>query len=583
MKKIGTKLFVMILALFAVILAYAGVTYSSLRVIRREGAKLDEVYLPLEMATSEMEKAVERAQKYINIITAYTPETFTGDYESTVSGIEAGLSADRAAAGEQEEQVEALVQAGGDQALADAWEAYRAYLAEVWADMDTIHAYVDEGDYGSAAMELGVNFTALVTGGEEIENAYMSALEAAADEAAAEYNAAVQRTIFLTLVCLLVFVLVTAVIVFLMNYLVGRPVGMADRQLGGIIRAIQNNEGDLTQRIAVKSKDEIGTLTGGINNFLETLQLLMQKIKRNSEELQQSVSSMNSDVTSSDESIGNVSAVMEQLAASMQEVAATIEGMNDNVHDILAAISSVSEETRAGDALAADIRETALDIKRLTVEKKSNIETLMGEKQARLMSSIEESRKVEEIDHLTGDILDIASQTNLLALNASIEAARAGEAGKGFAVVADEIRELADSSRRAASNIQMISEQVVRAVENLMENANDLAEFMRVSVLSDYEGFEGVADVYCEKAEQMDRIMQNFTGNIRTLKGTMADMADGIADISSAMEQSTQGVNQAANDVGALAGAISEIREQAARNLDVSKLLQSEVDRFQKI
>ena len=75
-----------------------------------------------------------------------------------------------------------------------------------------------------------------------------------------------------------------------------------------------------------------------------------------------------------------------------------------------------------------------------------------------MQQALNKSNEVEKLSRLTEDILSISSQTNLLALNASIEAARAGEAGKGFAVVADEIRQLADSSRGTANNIQSINE-----------------------------------------------------------------------------------------------------------------------------
>ena len=83
---------------------------------------------------------------------------------------------------------------------------------------------------------------------------------------------------------------------------------------------------------------------------------------------------------------------------------------------------------------------------------------LYQETRADLERAIADSKRVQEIDTLTEEILSISSQTNLLALNASIEAARAGEAGKGFSVVAEEIRELADHSRLAVDQIRKVTE-----------------------------------------------------------------------------------------------------------------------------
>ncbi len=583
MKKIGVKVFVMIMVLFMIVILNAGVTYSSLRIIQREGALLSDIYLPLELSTSNMEKAVERSQKYINIITAYTPETFTGDYEATISGIEQGMSVDRTTADSEKSKVADLVTKSKDASLIAAWEAYSAYLDEVWSEIDVIHQMVQDGDYMNAGMELGINFTGLVTSGEAIQNAYIDALMNASQAASDSYNAAVMKTIILNLTGIGAFVVVIAVIIILVNNLISRPASIAGKQLSEIITSIENNEGDLTKRIDVKSKDEIGALAGGINSFLVTLQGLMKRIKEDSGNLKESVSTMNLGVDCSNNNVSSVSAVMEQLSASMEEVAAAVEQLNGDTQSVLDTIEKVRTKADDGDALSGDIKKRASGIKELTEEKKSGIVTKMDEKHEKLITAIEESKKVAQISSLTDDILEIASQTNLLALNASIEAARAGEAGKGFAVVADEIRQLADSSRKTANDIQTISKSVVDAVERLMENANDLISFMQGTVVEDYRGFEDVADLYYADAEKMEEIVKDFQNNVIYLQDIMSDMADGISNISVATGESATGVSEAADNVGTLAAAIAEIRDGAQNNLGISMKLQDEVDKFSKI
>lgn len=200
-----------------------------------------------------------------------------------------------------------------------------------------------------------------------------------------------------------------------------------------------------------------------------------------------------------------------------------------------------------------------------------------------LERAVEESRSVEQINALTGNILDIASQTNLLALNASIEAARAGEAGKGFAVVADEIRALADNSRGTASSIQEISEQVTEAVNKLADSASKMLAFVNSNVVKDYDSFVKIAGQYESDAGMMDDILKDFAGQASAMTATMQRMNQGVNDIAGTVDESAKGVSGVAEDATQLVNAISRIQEETENNQAISKDLESEVGRFEKV
>lgn len=444
--------------------------------------------------------------------------------------------------------------------------------------------YVDSGDFAQANMALSVDFQNLVKEeGEPAETALTKSLEQGISDLSEQYNKSVQTNLLMTKILFSFFIVVATVVIFIMRKTVSRPAHEASSQLSEIIENINNNEGDLTERIDIRTNDEIGQLSKGINDFMGQLQSVICKISKQSEMMQKTLGLMNTEVNSSNDNVNYIASMMEQITASMEEITASVEGLSSNTQDVLASVESVGEQTKEGVAIAADIKALAIGVKEATENKKTEISDIIAEKQNVLSSSIEESRQIGNIDNLTNDILDIASQTNLLALNASIEAARAGEVGKGFAVVAEEIRQLAENSKNTASDIQNISVGVVRAVNQLMYNAQDLMNFVRDRIMDDYAGFEGATDMYYEKAEHMDAVMAVFDKNVVNLQTVMSRINDGIGNISAVVEENAQGVSRATENVSELAASIANIKEHAVENVESSKQLMNEINHFQKI
>lgn len=385
-----------------------------------------------------------------------------------------------------------------------------------------------------------------------------------------------------------VILVVLAVIAIVLVYIivivtVVRPTKKASQELGSIIDKMEQGKGDLTQRIDVKSKDEIGQLVNGFNTFLSRLQELIQKVQNQSSRMMDSVDQVTEKVNDSNENAASVSAAMEQLSASMEEMAATTEQIASGSKGVFEEIHNISTQAEESSERVEDIKNRAGVMREKTLEGKETAGTVIAEIREKLSGAVQESRSVERINELTGDILDIASQTNLLALNASIEAARAGEAGKGFAVVADEIRELADNSRETANNIQNISSMVTEAVERLADNAESMLRFVDEDVIRDYGDFVDIVNQYQNDADVMNDILAAFAQKAATIEETMRGMNTGIGDISITVDESAKGVASIAENAINLATAISGIQSETKNNQSVSQDLQSEVKRFEHV
>ena len=402
--------------------------------------------------------------------------------------------------------------------------------------------------------------------------------EKASAELAAKYSSARVRGMFIIML-ILVLLFVTLYGVFM---LVIRKLNVATKEIKGIIKGIEDRQGDLTRRITILSNDEVADLGNGINTFMEKLQNIMRLIIINSQKLEAVVGEVQQNLHTSNDSAADLSAVTEELSATMQEIGESASVINQNAEAVLEKVVEIAGKSGEINEYSKGMKESA---DKLEADARTNMERTnlkVNEILNVLNQAIEDSRSVEQVNGLTNDILNISSQTNLLALNASIEAARAGEAGRGFAVVAEQIRQLADSSRETANHIQQINGIVTNAVHNLSDNADNLVSYMKEAILPEFAAFVEGGAQYRENATYIESVMNEFTEKTDALKNEVDSIADSISSITHAIEEGAKGVNGAAKSTQTLVADMDNINERMNENREIASALQKETDVFTK-
>lgn len=438
------------------------------------------------------------------------------------------------------------------------------------ADSNTADAYYfannEMATYGEA---LSNNIYAL----NEMNNAETNALRTSL--------AQIYSTSFVSTVTTIFIILAVVIVTFYFVIIkVIHPIKMTERELKGIISDIEMRQGDLTKRVSIVSKDEIAELAEGINSFMEKLQHIFRIISNNSNKMEVVVNEVFDSVSTSNDSVTDMSALTEELAATMQEVSNNASAINTNADEVRKDVEIIADKSSEINNYTKEMRVHADDMER---DARNNMETT-GRKVNEILEvlnrAIEESKSVDQVNNLTNDILNISSQTNLLALNASIEAARAGESGRGFAVVAEEIGQLANSSREAANHIQEINGIVTNAVHNLSEHANNLVIYMNDEILPVFEKFVGSGEQYKEEAEYIENVMDDFTKRTGELKGVINEIAGSLNAITSAIEDGVNGVNGVADSTQVLVTDMTNIASRMNQNQEIAGELKDETAIF---
>lgn len=393
-----------------------------------------------------------------------------------------------------------------------------------------------------------------------------------ASSIAAELQKAVVQTLQIGGICLILAILILTIIV--------SRITKGLMQVNAKIYDLVHNEGDLTQKLDVRSGDELELIAGNVNELLAYIRKIMIGISSGSMRLMSTSRKMVDHLSSADESITDVSATMQEMSAAMEETTSSLNQITEAIDEIYSSVERIAGNADAGKVSSQEMESRASGANDAAAEgqKNANIET--EKMAASLNEKIAKSKSVEKIEVLTSNIIEITEQTNLLALNASIEAARAGEAGRGFAVVADEIGKLAGNSADAAAKIRQVSAEVIQAVDELAEGSQQMIEFVCNSTEEGFGGLVATSENYATDANAMRAMMEQFAQTAEELRSTMDGIRESISAVNIAVEESAKGIAGVSESSVQLTGNVNDIQSEASDNNGIAEDLATEVGKF---
>ena len=340
-------------------------------------------------------------------------------------------------------------------------------------------------------------------------------------------------------------------------------------------------KGDFTvEKIDAKGKDELGMMSGSLNEMYESNRDVISRITTGSSNVNDSSLKMNQVATELSmkfghihDNMGKVNDAMMSAGAATEEVSASVNEVNESVQFLADETSKTSEEVEVILKRASEVEESsrqAYDHAIAIVEKYGD-ELKEANKRAEIVS---------EIGDMANSIADIADQINLLSLNASIEAARAGEHGRGFAVVASEINKLATDTGDAVERIKVTIEGVQSAFKSMSGGANQLLDFVQETVAPDYDNFVNIGVQYGQDATAFKNLADSIGQMVSTITESMEQVNAAVANIAESAQDTAANSADITETVDEVSIMVDDVEGMATEQKDIASDLSNIVSQF---
>lgn len=388
-----------------------------------------------------------------------------------------------------------------------------------------------------------------------------------------EFSSSTQGILYTTIAVIAVAIVIGILLVFWIVRSITKPLKELMSSTGKIA------DGDLSEEIVLRSKDELGQLSASVNQMRISLRHLIGQVGLNTDH----VASTSEQLSASAE---QTSRATEQISTAIQEVAL---GSEKQVSSATEAAEAAAEISRGMNQAASSIQNVA-DLTS-TASNKANIGnkvvTQTVEQMNRVQLSVSQTsvvvntlgEKSKEIGHIVELITQIANQTNLLALNAAIEAARAGEQGRGFAVVANEVRKLAEQSGDAAAQIRELIHEIQTEAGKAVESMNDGTSIVKEGIEMVHLTGETFGDIVnsIERLAAESQEVSAIVEQVNSSSQSMVEMMEGVAHIAVQSAGNTQNVAASAEEQNA---SMEEVAASADALNKMAQELQDVISKF---
>ncbi len=316
------------------------------------------------------------------------------------------------------------------------------------------------------------------------------------------------------------------------------------RQQSNLIAA-----GDLTQRITVSSKDELGLLGEDLNTMTDSLANITKQITEGCHHIVSTLDELRHSVDTQSSGASEQASSINQITASLAE----IEKSSTQTLDKTKTLGEAAQRTQEKGELGLDAVEQSI----------AGMKTVREKVQMIAQTILALSNKTQQIGEITSVVNSLAQQSKMLALNASIEAAKAGEAGKGFAVVAEEVKNLAEQSEQSTTQVQKIIEDIRHATEK--------------AVMATEEGTKGV-DQGTGLVEQTGDIVRSLSEVIHEATIATQQIEAAVRQESVGIEQITTGMNEINQVTTSFVESVKQTTEAVSHLSGIAKNLKENVD-----
>ncbi len=352
-------------------------------------------------------------------------------------------------------------------------------------------------------------------------------------------------------------ILVAAILIFFLAKSIAKPLN----QVVAGLRDAAEGEGDLTKRLAVSSRDEVGELAHWFNAFIEKIQGIISVMAKNASQL--TVSSKDLSGISEDMSNG-----AGQTSSKANAVASASEELSASISSVAAAMAQAATNMNIVASATEEMTATINEISQNTEKARTITEAAVGQTAKASNQVGQLGNDALEIGKVVETITEISEQVNLLALNATIEAARAGESGKGFAVVANEIKELARQTAQASGAIKIRVEGIqqstsgtveeIASIRQVVNSVNEIVTTIASAVGEQSVTSREIAGNISEASKGVAEVNENISQSAGVALGIAGDIAE-VTRAAVEMSNSSSKVNLNSGELAKLAGELNSM------------------------